>query len=528
MDVAIEQKNEGAANGTGLVARNTAYLTGALVVQKVISFFYFTFIARFTGHAVTGDYASALAFAGLFAFIADFGLVPVVIREVARDKQHAEKYLHNTLALRVGLCVFAFAALLIGYAAADAYVGWLGIEHLNRPLVLIAGAVMIMDSFTVALYGVFRGFQKLQYEALGSVLNKVIVAAIGVVGVLSGLSVTFLLTAILCGSIFNVLYACFFLVKKLGIRPRLRLDRAIAVHLLRLSLPFAVAALFANVYANFDSVYLRLHAGKGATGWYAVAYKLTFALQFVPAAFAASLFPAMSEYFISSREKLANIFEKAMYYLMLVSLPMSVGLFILADRIIVLMYRDAFVASIEPFRILMGALVAVFLNYPVGYLLNACNKQGVNTVNMGVATLINVLLNIVLIPRYTFNGAAIATLVSSWVLLGMGLFWVRTVTDYRKSFLWKSFSKVALATTAMAGVLWVSSGYIADAFVWVAAQTLPSGSKFISLVQDGGYLVALTMLGAFVYALALVLVRGVSLDEWQFVTAAFTRRLRKQ
>lgn len=508
----------------GSVVRNTMYLSGALVVQKLISFVYFTLIARITGFEVTGEYSFALAFAGLFSLIADFGYAPVLIREIARKPEDTRRILGATLVTKLVLLPLAFAVMLIVFFRADAYVGILGIDRLELSLVVVAGVIMLLDSITTTLYGVMRGFQRLEYEALGSVLNKVLVVSVGLFGMWLGLGTLFLLLAILLGSVFNIMYAIWQLRARFGYWPSFSTDTQTLVRLFRYALPFALTAFFVNVYANFDTIYLRIMGGTGPTGWYNVAYKLTFALQFIPAAFAASLFPAMSQYYVSAREKLAALFENSMYYLMLIVIPLAAGLYVLADVLIPFIYKEGFSASVLPFRILMGALPVVFLNYPVGYILNACNKQGVNSINQGVATLVNVLMNLALIPAMTFNGAAYATLVSSWVLFLMGLFWVRTVTPYSSRVLWIGFAKVITATGAMALAM-----YLLKNTMLSAANSL---SEFIGittrlgvLASGGGYLIGMSCVGVVVYLGVIIGLGGIRKSDIAHLGAMVRRKL---
>lgn len=515
-----EQKQTSAdqVSATGTVARNTAYLTGALVIQKGIAFVYFTLIARLIGTGNTGEYIWPLAFSTMFSILADFGLSPVLIREVARAKDMASVYLRNVLTVKLLFAAIAYGAMIAGLYFVDSYVVYLGFQSLNKSLVLVAGIVMLLDSFTLSFYAIFRGFQKLQYEAVGSMVNKVIVAVVGIIAVKMGLSVIFLLLAILVGSIFNVFFAGTMLVIKQKIIPRLGFNKNILKFLLRIALPFAIAAFFVNVYANFDTVMLRVRVGEGHAGWYTVAYKLTFALQFIPAAFAAAIFPAMSEYYARAREKLANIFERSMAYLMFVAIPLAVGLFVLADFIVLTMYTEAFEASIRPFRIFMGALVVIFLNYPVGYILNACNKQTVNTVNMGIAMVINIALNIVLIPKYTFNGAAVAALVSSWVLFLLGLFWVRTITPYRRWYLLKVFLKTFFAAGTMGMLVWLLKGSIGSITSFMPLE----GGKL-----DLFNIVLLTVIGGLWYFFVMLAVRGFTLHDFAAIKGALFGRLRR-
>src|SRR3989339_1331331 len=95
------------------VARNTFYLTLALVGQKILSFVYFTLLARFLGAETIGKYTFAIAFTTIFSVIADLGLQPVIVREVARAKERAEEYLRATVSVKIIFAIFAYGAVLI-------------------------------------------------------------------------------------------------------------------------------------------------------------------------------------------------------------------------------------------------------------------------------------------------------------------------------------------------------------------------------------------------------------------------------
>ena len=94
------------------IAKNTTYLTVALVVQKILSFFFFLFIAKTLGNGGTGEYVAAFSLSSIFGVFADFGLGPVLIRELAHDESKSVIYLGNIIAIKLWLSVIAFGALV--------------------------------------------------------------------------------------------------------------------------------------------------------------------------------------------------------------------------------------------------------------------------------------------------------------------------------------------------------------------------------------------------------------------------------
>jgi len=258
-------------------------------------------------------------------------------------------------------------------------------------------------------------------------------------------------------------------------------------------------------------------AGKSYVGWYVTAHKLTYALEFIPSAFGVSIFPALSDYYINSKEKLAKTFEKAMHYLLILSVPISIGIFILAEKIIISLYGEVFAASIMPLRILIVGLVVIFLNFPVGAFLNACNKQVINTRNMGITVLINIILNIFLIREYTFNGAAVAALISGFVLFFLGLRWVGKVIEYDKKFLLKSLGKTIFAGIIMGIVLFLIVGSVDISFA-------ESGSKIINNIAKLSSLAIYVIIGAVVYFSALFSIGGITKNDFQLLYKRFLKR----
>ncbi len=430
------------------VAKNTSYLTVAFLIQKLLTFFYFIYIARsLNDPSLLGKYNYALSFASIFSIILDFGLGPVLTREIAKTPGNEQDYLKKILGLKIPLIVVAIAAM---WATT-------GIIHLSKPfdlldfqLLAIASVIIILDSFTFTLFSVFRGRQILKYEAGGIMIYQLIIVAAGSLFLFFHMPLYTLLLAITLGSLFHFLYSLFLVVFSANLRVRPVLEKSFIIPTLKMAWPFALAGIFFKLSGQIDTVMLKVLAGNQYTGWYAVALKLTTALTVLPGALATSYFPAISHYFVHDPKRVPYLFERAMLYLMILSLPISFGVYVIADEFVVQLYGPVYGASAQALKVFMISLVFVFLNYPVGNLLNAANRQLLNTLNMGIALVVNVLLNIFLIPRYTFMGAAIAAAISSVVLLALGLPHVYKKIHFRTGTLIKYLSQTVLASLLMA------------------------------------------------------------------------------
>ncbi len=453
------------------VAKNTTFLTAALVFQKMLTFLYYIFLARLIGPADVGKFVFAMSFTTMFTILVDLGLSQVLTREIAREKEKTGKYLANVLSIKVIFSVLAAALVVI-------LINLLNYPPLTKQMVYLATIVMVVDSFQLVFYAVFRGFQNLKYESIGMSSGQILIFATGLIGLKLGAPLHILVIAVLIGSLFQFLWSLILIGKKLKIKIGFSLEKSVLKYLLAIATPFAFYGVFVKIYSYLDTVLLSKLAGDAYVGWYGIAYKATFALQFIPAAFAAAIFPAMSAYFVADKEKLARVFERSMFYLMVIAIPVSIGLATLADRIIPQLYGQNFTGSVLPLQILISGLLFIFLNYPVGNLLNACNRQKTNTVIMGITTAVSVILNIILIPKYQAVGAAITSLSSGALLFFLGLHFVGQVTKYNAKFLISSFIKTIIA----AGLMGTLIIYLKPTLHWLVLIVLGGLCYFVLML----------------------------------------------
>jgi len=430
----------------GRVVKNTAYLVAAFVGQKVLSFVYFTIVARVVGVEGAGKYFLAVSLTTMFSIFVDLGLANVLVREVAKFPEKAKSLLGNVLGLKVILAALTVVAVLITARLLD-------YNEDTTLMITIATAVMVLDSVHLVLYAAMRGFQNLRYEAIGVVTGQVIIITSGTTFMLLGFPIHFLVVALLCGSTWNVIWGVLSLRRNFNLWPTFQLNRTVIKFFWGVTIPFALAGIFSRVYSYIDSVMLSKMISESSVGIYGVAYKIAFAFQFMPMAFAAAVYPAMSEYYIKDKDKLGQLLTVSMVYLLLIVVPLAVGVATLARPFILLLYGEDFIGSVTPLQLLMFSLIFAFLYWPAGSLLNACDRQAKNTFAMGITMVVNIILNVILIPRYGPVGAAIAALVGNFVLWGTALWFSRAITSFDHKRAIMMGLKTVISAAAMAVVL---------------------------------------------------------------------------
>jgi len=456
------------------IAKNTSYLTIALILQKVISFSYFAILARDLGPANLGKYYFAISFTTLFAIFIDLGFINYLTREVAKKQEEAKRLIGSIFGFKILLSAITVALVLF-------FTNFLEADATTRHLVYISIISMVLDSFSTTFFAVIRGFHNLKYESISSVIFQLIVLVFGYGALYFHLSLEIVIATLALASLYNFIYSLIALRYKIGVKFKLGLNWKLISDTFKSSWPFALFAIYQRIYTYIDTILLSYFVGDYFVGIYQVAFKIIFALQFLPMAFTATLYPAMSAYWQNNRAQLVVTFERAMNYLLIISLPISVFAMVMADKI-VLIFKTEYLSAIIPIQIQLASLIFVFLSFPVGSLLNACDQQKKNTNIMLMATIASLVLNVLLIPSLKATGACIADLVTNAIvfILGMRLVWKIIPYNHKNNLI--IFLKALGASLVMAIVAFVLKEHIN--IIIVALLSIPL--YFAALFVFGG------------------------------------------
>jgi len=425
------------------IAKNTSYFTVALIIQKVISFSYFTIYARELGPEDLGKFYFAISFATIFAVIMDIGLANVLIREVAKTPERASSLLRNILGIKIPLAILSWLIIILCSHL-------LGYDGIIKDLIYISSLCVILDSFTTVFFSSIRGFHNLKYESISSIGFSLVILISSLIVIQLNLGLVWLMYTLLIASLLNFLFSAIVNVVKFKVNIFPTWNSVMVKKLFVITIPFALYIIFQKAYTSMDTILLKELSGDTAVGLYQIPFKIVMALQFLPAAFIASVYPAMSSYWKDNHEQLLITFERSINYLIIIALPITVGVIVLADKIMLLFQSEhSYSEALLPVQMVMIALFFMFLATPVGALLNACDRQKKNTLNMLWTAIFSIILNIILIPQYGVLGASITLVLSSALLLLLGWRYVKGIINYRPMKIIVVFCKSAISAIIM-------------------------------------------------------------------------------
>lgn len=392
------------------VAKNTFALFIMQIVASILSFLLGIFIARNLGDIGLGKYSFAYTFVFFFAIFLDLGYNMLLIRDVSRDKSKVDKYVSNLLSFRLisSLIVFIFIILTINL---------MGYPSDTKNIVYLFAFYIILDSFSYIYKMTFRAFERMEYEAAISISSNILRVSLALVVIFLGYGLIVVGLVFIFSSIFDFLISTIICEKKF-VRSRTEFDFSFFKSTIKIALPLVMISIFSTIFVSADTVMLSILKGDAVVGWYNAAYNLVLGLRIIPQLFVSALFPTLSYYYVTSRKSIKVVYEKYFRYLLILGLPIALGATLLSEKIILFIYGSEFMNSIIALQILSWDILLIFLYTILGCFLVAIDRQNDMVIAILVTAIINVIINIILIPHFSYIGAAAATVVSETILLG--------------------------------------------------------------------------------------------------------------
>jgi O-antigen/teichoic acid export membrane protein len=383
----------------GRTVVNTTLVLAARVVSRLVALVTVIVLARHLGDSEYGRYTTLIAYSAIVSVLADLGLSPLYTREAARHPARIPEYLGTLLGAKVALAVTA--SLVLAVALAFANLGG---------LIVPGAALLVLTTYASLLRNTFYARGRVEFEAVAILAETAILGGLILAGARLGAGVAFFVWAYAASYAFTCLY-CLVVVSAFGLgRPRVAFDVALFRIWLRLAVPFALGAFLTNLYFRADVTILQHFKPFQEVGWYTFAYKPFEALQFVPLAVQATVYPLLAVYYRDSRERLGAAYARFFKILVVLGWPLTVGTFVLAVPVGHLF--QLFPQSIPSLRILALAIVFLFANSAFTAMLYAIDRQDLFAWTTGLAVVVNVGLNLALIPVFGYLAASAVTVVT--------------------------------------------------------------------------------------------------------------------
>jgi len=398
------------------LAKNIASFFGSQIISYIIGFVFTVYLVRYLGVENYGVLSFALALTNILLILADFGLNTLMTREVARDKSLTQKYLNHIFSVKI-LQVSILVSLVI------LFVKLVGYPEQTVFVLYFMMLYLVFSTLSGIFPALFQAYEKLEYQSIAVVLNSLLML-IGVFILINyncGLLMFTFLYAIVSSLV--LIYYLFIAMSRFKFpKPSLTFDWVFWKVTIKTAAQFGLIGVFSTLYVTIDSVMLSFMQGNEAVGLYNAAYRIVLLLLFIPGAINVAIFPLMSRLYGSSRKSLEIITEKYFKSMILLGIPIGVAFTVLSNQIIILIFGKAFMESAPALQILIWGTVFTFGNAAFVQLFQSINKQIITTKITFIGMIVNIALNLLLIPKFSYIAASFNTLITEFIVFAMVLY----------------------------------------------------------------------------------------------------------
>ena len=455
--------------GLGMRAlRNTILILVVRVISRIVALIAVIIIGNYLDPARFGAMQTAVTYVGLVGTLTDMGFSALYVREGARHTDQLSRYWNNVASLKV-------LGAAVGLPLLFAALYFAGLRSLLWP----SFAILVLSGYQLLLRNSLYALQQLTFEIVEIIPETLIVFVLVVIGAHINADTGFFLWAYAISYACACVYFATVLISMGVLRPGVRLEPRLLFSWVRVAVPLGITFIITTVYFKVDVPILQYFKGNTEVGYYTFAYKPFESLLFIPFALRSVVFPVLSVYHRRSPERVLPVAEKFFKALVILGWPITVGVFLLAPQFNSLL--ELYPNSEGALQILALAIVFMFADNTFAATLNAIDKQNVFAFVAMVGLVINVGVNLIVIPRYGYLGASWAVVVTEaalvivgWLVLRAQLGTIRLVSTS-----WKAL----VAGIVMGVFIYVANPHQSRAllFVVVVASALIYGAVLLAL-----------------------------------------------
>ncbi|HBU07466.1 MAG TPA: flippase, partial [Candidatus Magasanikbacteria bacterium] len=385
--------------------KNTSWLFFGRLINLVFAFIIGVMIARYLGPDQFGVFNYVISFVGLFGFIPGFGVGNIISRDLVKFPEKKNDFLGTAFILNM---LGAVLSIVIIFLITFFY---LKHDYFTSILIIVMSTTYILQSFNV-IDSYFQAMVLSKKIVILQIISLFVSSLFKLLFIFLQLDLQFFIYLFVFDAAFLAVGLLF--TYKLNHHKIFdwHFDFNLAKQLFKESWPLMFSVLFFAIYSRIDQVMLKNMLNNEAVGQYSVAVKLSEFWIFIPGIISSSVIPAIINAKKNDQQVYENRYKKLYLLIFYLALSISFFIFIFAKTIVSVLFGPDYLEAVNPLRIYVWSGVASAVGYLVSMYLIIEKHTKIIFFNTFLSMLINVILNLVLIPIYGISGAAIATLIS--------------------------------------------------------------------------------------------------------------------
>jgi O-antigen/teichoic acid export membrane protein len=451
------------------VQRQSLLTFGSLLAVTGLGYISTFYFAHYLGPAVMGSFFLFLAYYGIFDLIGDGGFGGAAVKRISEGKAQNEYYSAYFILRMVLLCLTIVALIII-----SPYLLRFQDNGLFYGLII---ALIVGTGYSIIGTNLY-GTSQVGVQQVSTLINTIIKCAVQILAVFIGFGVGGLVAGFIAGMIAATLLNLKYIQLSYS-----RCDRSHFKGILTFSIWTFLSAGGAIIYTYADTILIGIFMTDADVGIYRVAFQLTSVASFMVIAFHTVLYPRISKW---HTEKEFHLIEysmtKSLTYSLFLAIPVTAGGIILSEKLLYYLYGSSFESGAPVLIILLFVQIANIFLYLQTMCLNAMDMPKVTFYTTLFSAILNIILNILLIPRLGISGAALASLATMVM---------NAVLTYAAL---KSSIRISIDARSVLNI--IISALIMSIFVSMYTYVFPIGD-FVSLVLA-------VIMGAIIYSVTVL------------------------
>lgn len=391
-------------------------LTVSSIVFPLVTFPYISRVLHADGVGKVTFIASIVSY---FVMFAQLGIPTYGIRACAKvrdDKEKLAKTVQEIFFINTVMTVLSYAVLLILCFSVDRL-------REESALVLIIGITVLLNTF--GMEWLYKALEEYKYITTRAILFKFIAVVMMLLFVKeSGDTLIYGAISIFASSAANILN--FINIRKYVDFYKIRSSYSIKPHMKPILVFFALSCA-ATIYTNLDTVMLGFMHNDAAVGYYNASVKIKGILLSIVTSLGAVLLPRLS-YHVErgERDKFIELSNKSFQFIMIISMALTFYFVLYSKEVIHFLAGSGYNESILPMQIILPTVIFIGITNLFGIqILVPLGKERLVLYSVIVGAVINLLLNIYLIPRYSYLGTAFSNLIAELAVLAVQVYFIR-------------------------------------------------------------------------------------------------------
>ncbi|MDO8429792.1 MAG: flippase [bacterium] len=385
------------------IFKNAFWLFSGQIFGRLIRVAIVIYAARILGPASWGAFSYAMSFAAFMLIFSDLGINAIVTKEASRNIEMAKKYFSTAFFIKLILLIIGVLILFVAPNLTN-------LEEAKQLLPLIS-FILIFDSLRNFGFSISRAHEKMEIEGLNEIATNFFITLFGFIALkINGTSQSLTIAysaAIMLGFLLIAFQLRHYFKEVIN-----NFDFNLIKPILETAWPFALAGSLGAIMINTDTIIIGWFRSAAEVGYYSAAQRPVQLLYVLPTLFAASLFPSLSRMAKEKMDSFKEVLKNAIKISLIVAIPITIFGIIFGSQIINLLFGQDYQSATLSFQILMLTILVIFPSAIIANANLAADQQKNFIIFSAIGAIGNIILDLLLIPKWGIAGSSFATLVT--------------------------------------------------------------------------------------------------------------------